>query len=189
LFHNVLRLEQERTTAQIKKEYLETASKASLTALLATTEGAAGERLAHHAQAENQALMSPEQLLALASSQSPEAARALAEKFKAEGTSQSQQVALLMEMITRQDRQRVEEAERIERISGRAMDQLGAAAQAGAARPDAPRTEVIGLPGLPGQGGAGGGLTPAIKKVLVCPKCEVENPVGSQFCQFCGNRL
>lgn len=178
-----LRLEQERATAQLKREYLEAANKSSMEALLATAEGGAGDRLAKHAQAQTQATMSPEQLLALAATQSPEAARALAEKFKAEGTSQTQQVTMLQEMLTRQDRQRVEEADRIERISGRAMDQLGAAAQAGAARPDGPRMENAHL------GQSMQGLSPAVKKVLLCSKCEVENPVGSQFCQFCGNRF
>lgn len=184
-----LRLEQERAQTQLKREFLETASKASLEALLATAEGAGGERLARHAQSQTQAGMSPEQLLALAAGQSPEAARALAEKFKSEGLSQSQQAALLQQMLERQERQRIEEADRIERLSGRAMDQLGAAAQAGAARPDAPRMMPAPQPAPPPPSPQPALGQQPVKKVIICPKCELENPVGSQYCQFCGAKL
>jgi hypothetical protein len=122
--------------------------------------------------------MSPEQLLALVAGESPEAARALAEKFKAEGSSKEDQIATLRDFLARQDGQRREEADRIERMAGRAMEQLGAAAQAGAARPET----AAYLAGQP----VGFGIP---RKVLVCPKCETENLVGSKFCQFCGEKL
>jgi len=183
--NQMLQLEVEERRAKLKAESLVAASSASLEALIATSEGAAADRLTQIQELKSKSAMSAEQLMALAAAQSPEAAQAMGEKFKAEATSPAQQMALLQEFMQRQDVQRHEEADRLERVMGHAMGQLGAAAQAGAARPDAPRF----MPDAYAAANANAGFPPGVKKVMVCSKCEMENPMGSSFCKFCGGKI
>jgi hypothetical protein len=177
--------ERERLMTEIegKKQMLEAASGASTEALIATTEGDAGQRLADFASRREELgahkEMSPEQLLALAAKESPEAAQAMAEKFKSENAAPEQQVALLKEFLEKQDAQRREEADRIERMADKAMGQLGAAAQAGAARPGVPHPHHNHHPVPHGHE----------DKVVVCGECKMENPPWHKFCQYCGEKF
>ncbi|MCX7045003.1 MAG: zinc ribbon domain-containing protein [Candidatus Sumerlaeota bacterium] len=185
-----LDMESKRSAAAIEKEMLTARSGASLEALIASSTGADGQRLADFAaqreDARAKAAMSAEQLLALASSSNPEAARALAEKFKSEGTSLKDQTTLLREMLDRQNAQRREESDRLERMMGTAMAQLGGAAIAGAGRHDAAPVMGVGPGGAFVAAGVPGALA---GKVVVCAKCRAENKPEAKFCERCGEKM
>ncbi|MCB0161877.1 MAG: zinc ribbon domain-containing protein, partial [Caldilineaceae bacterium] len=92
-----------------------------------------------------------------------------------------------------------EAAERQERISSAAMDNMADVAKTAAQRPDSSGATVVYPPGgsAPSVGPmttgpipTGSGVAPSSGgEVQVCPNCRVKSPVGEKFCNNCGHQF
>ena len=97
------------------------------------------------------------------------------------------------------ERMAKEAAERQERISSAAMDNMADVAKTAAQRPDSSGATVVYPPGgsAPSVGPmttgpipTGSGVAPSSGgEVQVCPNCRVKSPVGEKFCNNCGHQF
>jgi hypothetical protein len=157
-------------------------SQADAKALMAILDGPAADRLAELERFRAQQSLSPEQLLGIAAAASPDAARALATKYQAEGQLSRELVQRLEQQLAEQRQLTDAYAERMERIMQTALHQMGSVA-ATRAQPVPPQQTVV-VPG--GIGGpvvvAPAGTQPAV----ACRHCAAALERGGGFCPHCG---
>jgi hypothetical protein len=118
--------------------------------------------------------MSPEQILAIQSGVSPEVAKVLAERARAEGQSNAQSMALMREMVEMAGKARIDSE-----AQARAMFDMGIKGAVGVA---------AGPAGRPAAAVAAVGEAPAAD-VIDCPKCQAHNKASTKFCTNCGHEL
>lgn len=172
--------EQQREAAM-----LEARSKATAQALMTIVDGPAADRIAELEKLRARESMSPEQILALAAEASPEAARALAAKYTADGEVSEVQVELLTKQLAEQRQMAEGHADRMERLMQTAMAQMGAVAGT-AARPVDPKQTIVT--------GAGYGQPVVINPQsqgappATCRHCGKPTEPGAAFCPECGKK-
>ena len=118
--------------------------------------------------------MSAEQILATQAGASPEAARVLAEKMKAEGLADSQEKALLREMVELSKSHQAQTDEQTRFLFERAMQGVVGVSQGAAARVEESRPDM-------------GGQNAAPSGEKTCPNCQVSIPATDKFCRQCGS--
>jgi len=175
-------LKKKEREQELEREKIEAYSKASTEALLAILDGPQAERLKALEEYRLRTNLTPEQLLALTAEKSPEAARALAEKYKAESKITEERLKDMEERIKDQK----EMADRLERMAKEAMTQMGAVAGEKVKTPEQPQTIVTGGVGQPVVIGAGG-ISPGQKRT--CPKCGISLEPQALFCPDCGHKI
>jgi hypothetical protein len=157
---------------------LEARSKATAEALLTILDGPAADRIAKLEELRSQKDMTPDQLLALAAQASPEAAQALAQRYKADGQLAADRVKQIEDQLAQQKDMAEGHADRMERLMNTAMEQMGQVAGM-RAKPGASPMVVAGA-GRPvvvnPQGGA-------------CPHCSAVMDAGATFCPECGKKV
>ena len=181
------RLQEERARHEMEMERLQLLSQAGIELLISVSDAEQGRLLADLKRTETLAGMSEEQILALAAEKSPEVARAFQEKFRA--FSAEQQAEMYERMLRDRDTAGVQLAEALKEAARmqqetafRAMEtqrDISVAYAQGGGQPP-----VIVTPGV------GAGVTAApvgtTGRVVVCPRCHLESPVGVKYCQNCG---
>lgn len=166
-----------RKLKAIKREHeiemLDARSKATVEALIASTSDR--ETKAHLAELKKTEIfkgMTDEQILSVVAKDSPEAARAIAERYK----------AMASEERLKEHKDFVE---KLEKMAEKAMEQMGAVAST-RAQTSSPTTVVSGGGGY-GQSVIVGG--PKVEKVIICSECKAEIPLGTKFCTNCGSKI
>ncbi len=127
--------------------------------------------------------LSEEQILALAARESPEAAKAMVERYRAQASGNEEVKELYERMVDR--------LERMSRESMRAQADT-AAGRIGAERQRADQAKEMSekaMEGMAHVAGARAGAQPAEAVEARCPNCN--NPVGTDdaFCGHCGHKL
>jgi len=142
--------------------------------------------------------MSEEQILALMAGDSPHVAAAIAERARAQAQAGTgAEVKALYEKILAG---KESEADRIERMAGRAMESMAQVAAGSADRERQQKEEIKEVANqsmdrmadvATAKAGATGGqpapATPAAE--VVCPKCQLQVASGSKFCDNCGHQF
>ncbi len=144
--------------------------------------------------------LSDEQILARAAENSPEVAKAFAEKFRAAGGQEAQQqMQQLYERMLQEQKESSKELATSQQESARMLRELMETAVktqrdtavAAVQQPPGQGPAVVYPP--PGSGAAtvlgGQPAAPAPASTVGCPQCRGQSPAGSQFCGNCGAPL
>jgi phage-related tail protein len=190
--------EQRKAERQFELDRLEKLGSLGTEALIAASPAEQGRILADLKKNEIFKGMSEDQILALAAKDSPEVARALAEKFKAlaEGKATEREREMYDKLLSEKDaRERAtieawdKSSARAKETTERALDRMAETAQAFAKGQGG--TPVI----ITGPGGgqtfvAGGPASPAAKAdTKNCPNCGRVVAAESRHCQHCGQKF
>jgi hypothetical protein len=166
-------------------ERLKARGQATVEALLSIVDGPAADRIVAMERLRAQKGMSPDQILALAAEASPEAARALARKYEADGQLAADRAALLERQLADQRQMSDGHADRMERLMQTALGQMGAVA-ATRARPEDGRPTVV----VP-SGGLGSPVvvsSQAAAPAAACRHCHAAMEQAGDFCPQCGKK-
>jgi hypothetical protein len=196
--YQALDLERLQKEAEIEAQKLKARSDASAESLISMTEGKQAEYLTELARMEKGKALTEEQILALAAGDSAAVADAFKEKYK---SMNAEQIMKMYEgQLEDKDKlvQTIQEIsnkgdDRLERMASRALEQMGVTAATRAQGASSGATTVV-------TGGGGGGApvvvggapqmsvpsAQEVKKVVMCPECNAELPVGTRFCTNCG---
>jgi len=194
--YQALDLEKQQKLAEIEAERLKARSTVSAESLISMTEGKQAEYLAELARMEKGKALTDEQILALAAGDSAAVAEAFKEKYKSLSAEQimkvyegqledkDELVQTIQEISSRGD-------DRLERMASKALEQMGVTAATRAQGASSGATTVVtgggGAPVI--VGGApqmSGSSAQDVKKVVICPECNAELPLGTRFCTNCG---
>jgi len=170
--------------SQRKLKEMEAFGKADAQALLAILDGPAAERVLKLEKFRAQKDLAPEQLLAIAAEVSPEAARALAAKYTAEGHLSAELIRRLEQQLAEQRELAASYADRLERVMQTALQQMGQVATARAQSGEAQQTVVV-------PGGLGPPVVvnpPAPGPARTCRHCGAKLESTGDFCPGCGQR-
>lgn len=171
-----------RYDQEIEAATLKARSAASVTAVLSVLDGPQADRLTALERLRIQQGMTPDQLIMLAAEAAPDAARALAEKYRAEAAVSADRLAEADRRI-REERETGERgADRIERVLNQAMLQMGQVAVTRATG-DQQQTVVAGggMAGPPLVVSPGAQTKP-------CAHCGARMRQVDQFCGNCGRK-
>ncbi|MBI4604703.1 MAG: zinc ribbon domain-containing protein [Planctomycetes bacterium] len=187
LLRDVKAIEREEAVLEqeLEAKRLAERSRATAEALLSIVDGPAAERIAQIEALRQQQKMTPEQILALAAAASPQAAEALAQKYRAEGQLSAEKARLLEQQIAEQRQMAEGYADRMERMMQTALTQMGGVATA-RARPVEPRQTVV----VPGGGlGAPVVVAPGPTQAgALCKHCGAPLEGAGEFCPSCGKK-
>jgi len=166
---NLVRLKGE--LQQQKAEYLERLATIGPEALIAALPADRAQIVAELRKTEILKDFTEEQILAMAAKDSPEIAKAFQSRFQALAPDALQQ--LYERMLAEKDKA-AEDLAAAQQEHARLMSEMfarGLEAMSQAARP------------------SGTVSSPGTERVMVCPECHAELPVGSRFCTNCGHKL
>lgn len=197
-----MELKQRREDHAHELNRLEAMAQMSTEALIAASGAEQGRLLVELQKTESLKGMSEEQILALAAENSPEVAKAFQEKFRAMPAEFQQQLQAQMKetyeariadkdaAAERQERQQEEIAQKLQEMFNKALEEQRKTAEAlaqGKGESDSP-TVIFGPGGEPAVMGAGATTTKSEggERVAVCRNCGEESPVGTRYCQNCG---
>jgi len=191
-----LTLEKMQKEAELEEHRLKARSAATDEALISMVEGKQAEHLSELARMKLATGLTDEQILALGARDSAAIAEAFKEKYKSKSAEEIMKIyedrlgdkdALARTIQEMADRG----GDRIERMAAKALEQMGATAatRAQGATPGG-TTVVTGGGGQPvvvgGAPQASASSVQEVKKVIMCPECNAELPVGTRFCTNCG---
>ncbi len=154
---------------------LKVRSEATAEALLSILDGPAAERIADLEALRAKEKMTPEQILAITAQGSPEAAKALAEKYRAEGQASEKLLRQMQDQMAKQEKLSGEYADRMERIQSEALRQMGHVAGVKAQPTPVPHTQVTGA------------TTSVVLRA--CEKCGQNTDSAGKYCEHCGEKL
>ncbi len=183
-----LDLDRQREEQRVEADRLKARSQASAEALMSIMDGPGADKIGELEKLRIHQNLTPDQIIAMTAADSPEVARALAEKYKAEAAMSDERFQQMEEFMAQQQASSKDNADRMERILNVSLQQMGLTASTRAQAPSSSQTVVT-----PG-GGVGGG-TPIIVNPqqpdteMPCPKCKARIPSDSQFCPECGKRV
>jgi len=169
---------------ELEAKTLQDRGKATAEALLSILDGPEADRIAGLEKLRARQDMSPDQILALAAEASPEAARALAKKYETEGQLAAERIRQLEQQLASERAVAKDHADRLERLSRFAMEQMGGVATS-RARPVDPKQTVV----------AGGGMgRPVVVNMQTgqpqraCRKCGATLEGDQAYCPACGRK-
>jgi len=169
----------------IEEARLKARGAATADALLSIVSGPEADRIAGLERLRIQRQMTPEHLLLVVAEASPEAARALGQKYQAEAVVSEQRVKAMEDRLKEQRDTGAQRADRMERILDRVAQQMGAVAVSRAA-PDQRQTVVAG--GQPMVIPPSAGLVESAD-TKPCPHCGSPMRTIDQFCGRCGQKV
>jgi len=195
-----MELKKLREEHQQELRRLEAYAQMSTEALLAATGPEQGRLLVELQKTETLKGMTEDQILALAAERSPQVAAAFQEKFRAMAApEQRQQLEALYERMLAEQKAGAAELAALQRETAQRLQQMfetalrehreavtalgrtGPAAGPTVIFPPGGQPTVVPVGGAPGAGNA--------QKVIICPSCHIESPVGTRYCQNCGEKL
>jgi hypothetical protein len=142
--------------------------------------------------------LTEEQLMAIAAKDNAAVAAALKEKYGAQKAAEMMEQRLRDQQAFVDRMQQMEDRtmDRMERISGKSLEQMGytAATRATPERSGTGTTVVapgFGAPVVVTPGGASAPQPPQTppKKVVICPRCNAELDPSEKFCNSCGAKV
>ncbi len=176
--------EEDRRKVELEAQALEQRSKATAEALISIVDGPAAQHIVQLEKLRRQENMTPEQILALTAETSPEAARALAKRYEAEGQLSEKMRAQVESQMAEQRGISREHADRMERVMQTALEQMGGVASA-RARPVESRQTIMTPAGV----GAPIVVNPQSSQAgKSCNHCDTALEPGGQFCPACGKK-
>ena len=168
-------IERKRAEAEIEAEKLRARAQATAEQLLSIVDGPAADRILQLEEMRGKQNLSPDQLLAMVAQVSPDAARALAEKYKGEAGA-----TYVDEKIKSVD----ESSDRMERLVREVMENMGDVAKSSGGGGGGGSTVVTGTGG--GTVVVGG---EAVSGAGECGACGGRYKPGAKFCPHCGAKL
>ena len=194
-----LELEKMQKEAELEEQRLKARSAASAEARISMTEGKQAEYLTELARMEKATGLTDEQILALGARDSAAIAEAFKEKYKSKSAEEIMKIYEDRLGDKEEFARTIQEiadkgGDRIERMAAKALEQMGTTAATRATQGAAPGGTTVVAGGGYGQPVViGGGAAPAsappvqeVKKVVICPECNAEMPIGTRFCTNCG---
>lgn len=160
--------DEDRLAQELEEKKLASRSQASVMALMSVIDGPVAEQLAALEKMRLQQSLSPEQLLAIAAQTSPEAAKALSQRFAAEGTISAQRAEIFERQLSDQRTTADKAADRLERMMQTALSQMGQVAA----------TRAQAQPFV---------INPSTAAAR-CRECGDALTPGKTFCAHCGKR-
>ncbi len=196
-----LELEKLQKEAELEVERLKARSAATDEALISMAEGRQAEQLGELARMKAATGLTEEQILALGAKDSAAVADAFKEKYKSMSTEQI--MKMYEDRLGDKDNlaQVIQEisdkgGDRMERMAAKALEQMGitASTRAQGAAPGGTTVVTGGGGGMQpvvigGAPQAASAPPPDVKKVVICPECNAELPVGTKFCTNCGVQI
>ena len=203
-------LQRQKQTQDHEIERIKTLSQASAEVVISLSGSEQARIIGDLKQTEALKGLSDSQVESLMATRSPQFAQALAERWKAieAGKATEAQKALYERMLQQQaaDDQRVERAlrdalqmqaqssEREQKTAFEAMRSVQQTAEAFAKNTGQQQPVVVVTPGMGGMvapvgGMPSGGMMPGGGRVIVCPRCHLDSPAGTKFCQNCGHEF
>jgi ribosomal protein L40E len=199
--YQALELEKLQKEAELEVERLKARSAATDEALISMADDRQAEHLSEVARMKAATGLTEEQILALGAKDSAAVADAFKEKYKSMSTEQimkmyearlgdKDNLAQVIQEISDKG------GDRMERMAAKALEQMGITASTRAQGAAPGGTTVVT--------GSGGGMQPVViggapqavappvqdvKKVVICPECNAELPVGTRFCTNCGAKI
>lgn len=179
-----LELERQREELRIEADRLKIRSQASAEALMSILDSASADKIAELEKLRISQSLTPDQITAMTAVDSPELARALAEKYKAEAALSDERFQQMQAFVAQQEATAKDSADRMERMLAVSLQQMGLTA---ASRAQAPSQTVVAP--------AGGAGTPIVvtgqppETDVPCPACKARIPSDSQFCPECGKHV
>jgi hypothetical protein len=193
--YDKLEIEKQKQKQKIEAERLKEFSNADTEAVLAILDPASPQtqQIAALETLRRQKEMTPEQLIVIAAEKSPDAAKALAQKYLAEGTT-NQKLIDLMELRIKELREtNTDAANRLESVMKESLQQMGSVAKTRAEAGPAPTviagSGMSGGPVVIGSQGAFGTGRESTTNRVICPKCKSTNESNKKYCSQCGNQM
>lgn len=181
-----LRKKSQMAELEVEREKIKAYSEATPEALIGIVDGPAAERIMKLEELRAKERLTPEQILAMTAAASPEAAKALAEKYKADGALNEEKLRQYEKFSAQQREDYKEASDRLERVTKVALEQMGMTSTA-RAQAHGPGSQTVV---------AGGGMgSPTIINPQrqtgekTCPKCKQMIPTDSRFCPNCREKL
>jgi len=183
-----LDLDRQREELRLETDRLKVRSQASAEALISILDSASADKISELEKLRISQNLTPDQIVAMTAADSPEAARALAEKYKAEAAMSQARFQQMEAFVAQQQAAAQDNADRMERVFNVSLQQMGLTAATRAQAPQRSQTVVTPTGGT-------GGATPIIVNPqqpdtdIPCPKCKAHIPMDSQFCPECGMKV
>jgi ribosomal protein L40E len=198
-----LRAEQARAEIELQKarelhaqeiKRLETYALMSTESLIAATGVEQGKLLAELKRTEILKGMTEEQILAMAAEKSPQIAQAFVEKFRAMASPEQQkQLQEMYDRMLAEQKESVKSLREIQEENARRLQAMFEKALETQRETATAFARTSGQPPIVVTSGGGqptvlspGGLPTSSGQVMVCKRCHVPSPVGTKFCQNCG---
>jgi len=177
-----LALDRQREELSIEADRLKIRSQASAEALMSILDSAGADKIAELEKLRISQSLTPDQIIAMTAVDSPEVARALAEKYKAEAAMSDERFQQMEAFVAQQQATAKDSADRMERMLEVSLQQMGLTASS---RAQAPSQTVVAP-----AGGAPIVVTGQQPNTdMPCPECKARIPSDSQFCPECGKRV
>ena len=196
--YQALEIDKMQKEVELEEQRLKARSAATDEAIISMTEGKQAEHISELARMKLATGLTDEQILALGAKDSAAIADAFKERYKSKS---AEEIMKIYEdrLSDKDEFARTIQAiadkggDRIERMAAKALEQMGTTAATRAQGATGGGTTVVtgGGAGQPVVVGGGGGASSAppvqeVKKVVMCPECNAELPVGTRFCTNCG---
>jgi hypothetical protein len=193
-----IELKKQQKMAELEEQRLKARSAATDEAIISMTEGKQAEHISELARMKLATGLTDEQILALGAKDSAAIADAFKERYKSKSAEEIMKIYENRLSDKDEFARTIQEiadkgGDRMERMAEKALEQMGitAATKAQGASPGG-TTIVSGGGGQPVI--VGGTVSPApptreVEKVIMCPECNAELPVGTKFCTNCGAAL
>lgn len=190
-------IQRERIRMEHELNRLDKLGQLGVEALIAASPAEQGRILADLKMNESFKSMNEEQILALAARDSPDVARALAEKYKAiaEGKSSEREREMYEKLLAEKEgRERAtieawdKSSLRAKETTERALDKMAEVAQAFAKGQGGTPVIITGGTGV-GRPIVAGGAVPAVGETKTCPNCGRSILAEAQFCEHCGRKF
>ena len=196
--YQALEIDKMQKEAELEEQRLKARSAATDEALISMTEGKQAEHISELARMKLATGLTDEQILALGAKDSAAIADAFKERYKSKSAEEIMKI--YEDRLADKDEfaRTIQEiadkgGDRMERMAAKALEQMGttAATRAQGAAPGGTTVVTGGGAVQPVVVGGGGGASSAppvqeVKKVVLCPECNAELPVGTRFCTNCG---
>ncbi len=194
-----LGLERMKIEAELEEERVKARSAATDEALISMVEGKQAEYLSELARMKLATGLTDEQILALGARDSVAIAEAFKERYKSKSAEEIMKIYEDRlgdkEALARTIQEIADKGgDRIERMAAKALEQMGTTAATRARDAEPGGTTVVTGGGYGQPVVIGGGAQPVppvyeVKKVIICPGCNAELPVGTRFCTNCGTAI
>jgi hypothetical protein len=193
-----IELKKQQKMAELEEQRLKARSAATDEAIISMTEGKQAEHISELARMKLATGLTDEQILALGAKDSAAIADAFKERYKSKSAEEIMKI--YADRLSDKDEfaRTIQEiadkgGDRMERMAAKALEQMGTTAATRAQGATGGGTTVVtgggaGQPVVVGGGGGASSVPPVqeVKKVVLCPECNAELPVGTRFCTNCG---
>lgn len=194
--YQALEIDKMQKEVELEEQRLKARSAATDEAIISMTEGKQAEHISELARMKLATGLTDEQILALGAKDSAAIADAFKERYKSKSAEEIMKI--YEDRLGDKDEfaRTIQEiadkgGDRIERMAAKALEQMGTTAATRAQGATGGGTTVVtgggaGQPVVVGGSASSAPPVQEVKKVVLCPECNAELPVGTRFCTNCG---